>query len=265
MTITLRQAMQLSDKGLRVFIAKMILETDGEPVTIESIMRETGLGKSTVYRARKEVNARFPSAGNNETPGDNPVDSVDNETSDTLSADLQNDIDVTREIHTSTDLLLLQDQEHTSHYVRGAQEVSEAGPPVIPLWRQAVMSRMTALAANGRPQSWNLAADVYLPAYSEIQSAPGGDIGECIALAVDYVETIDDEKLNQTDRGLVAKLIRKYGKVGLFALDVAIGVTDEDDGRDRFRYARQVAAAKLEELRARRTAREGTDSTENGS
>lgn len=116
---------------------------------------------------------------------------------------------------------------------------------------------MTELTATGRVQSYNLAADVYLPAYSELS-----DVRECIALAVDYVETLDDEELNPTDRALVAMLIRKFGKIGLYGLDVALGVTDEDTGRDRFRYARQVAARKLEELRAGRAARESADPSE---
>lgn len=262
MKLTIVDALTLSNTGLRVALAKMVLESRDEAVTVEGIMRVTGLGKSTVYRGRSELNDRFPDPGTAPEPVDNPVDSVDKEPSVTLSADQQNDIDVTPVSHISTDLLLLQGQEHTSHYVRGAQEVSEAGPPVIPLWRQAVMAKMTALASDGAPQSWNLAADVYLPAYSQIQAALGGDINDCIALAVDYVETIDDEKISAEDRALVAKLIRKFGKVGLWSLDVAIGVTNEDDGRDRFRYARQVAAGKLEELRSVRAARQAAESRE---
>lgn len=253
---TMRQALELSNTALRVFIARMILQADEEPVTIEAIMRITGLGKSTVYRGRSELIARFPELTGPPEPGDKSVGNVDNFSGDEQGADLQNDIDETPDIHNPQALLLLQGQDHVSHYVRDAPAVSNERLP-IPLWRQAVVAKMTELTATGRVQSYNLAADVYLPAYSELS-----DVRECIALAVDYVETLDDAELNPTDRALVAKLIRKFGKIGLYGLDVALGVTDEDTGRDRFRYARQVAARKLEELRAGRAARESADSSE---
>lgn len=250
---TIREALELTNVGLRVFLAKMVLEADDEPVTVEGIMRLTGLGKSTVYRGRSELNDRFP------TPGTGPKLSTRRpqvEDGDIVSNDQGKHEDVVRLSTESTAPTTTRSRSQLSLRSSRAETVSDPGLP-IPLWRQAVMAKMTELTATGRVQSYNLAADVYLPAYSELS-----DVRECIALAVDYVETLDDEELNPTDRALVAMLIRKFGKIGLYGLDVALGVTDEDTGRDRFRYARQVAARKLEELRAGRAARESADPSE---
>lgn len=109
-------------------------------------------------------------------------------------------------------------------------------PSVPPPWTVALAHY--ADINTGR-RSWDLFADVYGPAY-DLARAEG--ISEAIALCVHFLETIDGEPLDARGRKLVAQLVRMNGKAALYGLAQAVGVTETDGMRDRYRYARVVAA-----------------------
>jgi hypothetical protein len=117
--------------------------------------------------------------------------------------------------------------------------------PGLPVWQAALAERMPAL--EGR-RSFDVYRDLFAPAFDQCKLA---SVGDCIAITVAFVEYLDGEPLGTDDRALVAKLVRRFGKAAMYGLAQALGVTREDDGKDRYRYARQVAQRTVEEITAK--------------
>jgi hypothetical protein len=93
--------------------------------------------------------------------------------------------------------------------------------------------RVQALAQR---RSWDLLREVYYPAYDHAVE----DVRDCIGVVCHYVDTVGGP-LEREERALIAKLVRQYGKAALFGYHKALGIT-VDEPRERYRYARQVAA-----------------------
>ncbi|MCP4348668.1 MAG: hypothetical protein GY795_24585 [Desulfobacterales bacterium] len=124
-----------------------------------------------------------------------------------------------------------------------------AGAPNTPArrdaWRKPVGSRLAAL--QGR-RSWDLYTDVYAPAWDEMMAA-GGTPGDAVALVCSFVETARGKPLDEMERGLVAKLVRLYGKAALYGMREAMGRTNDETARDWYRYGSQVARRTVAEIR----------------
>lgn len=191
----------------------LALRCIGERATVERIMALTGLPRSTVYDARNHLRRRFGSQ------------SEDSERPSEIS------------------------EPPRSTAMR--QYVAAGGPLPMddraPAWKSALNERAIELAGR---RSWDAWADVYAPAWDTLARSTAQP-GEFVALAVNYVETVDGFELTGDERALVARLIRSYGKAGLYGLHRACGVSDETP-RDRYRYARRVAERTLADLRTDR-------------
>lgn len=123
-----------------------------------------------------------------------------------------------------------------------------AEPPAVPIWRQTLL--MLATDASHLAKSRDLYRELYGPAYDHLVRL--GDVRECIALVINYVEVMLDEQLVPAHRKQIALLVRKYGKAALHGLDRALGITDMDDFTAAFRYARATAERVVREHRPMR-------------
>lgn len=120
-----------------------------------------------------------------------------------------------------------------------------ADAPQMPTYKAALADGMAKL--EGR-RSFDVYRELFAPAYDVCRIA---GMGDCIAVVVAFVEYIDGETPSAADRDLIAKLVRQFGKAALYGLAQAIGVTNEETGRDRYRYARQVAKHTVAKITAK--------------
>jgi hypothetical protein len=113
---------------------------------------------------------------------------------------------------------------------------------ILPLaaWKIAVRNGLSQFAGR---KSWDL-LDPYLQAFDHIETP-----GDAIALVIDYVEQVTGEKCDSKQKAMIAKTVRKHGKVALYAWDKALLVTDEDTPRDRMRYAQGVINRVIAEMK----------------
>jgi hypothetical protein len=115
--------------------------------------------------------------------------------------------------------------------------------PASSAWQVALAGQMQRVQGK---RSWDL-LDVYLAAWDDLQFG-GGNINEVIGLCCNYIETVTGEPLDTRQRGMVAKTVRKHGKVALVGWDKALYTTESDTSVDRMRYAQGVITRILAEI-----------------
>lgn len=124
-----------------------------------------------------------------------------------------------------------------------------------PTWRKALAQQMGRVAGR---KSWDLYREAYGPAADVVLNY--GEMGDLVALVVDYVEAVTGEDLEGTERSRVAKLTRNYGKSALYALSEAVHRTDDQTVAEYVRYATAVCKNTAAKVRAR----EATAASQNG-
>lgn len=107
-------------------------------------------------------------------------------------------------------------------------------------WETALANRTTEIT-TGRPRSWDLCADLYLPLWDELADAPH----ELVMLCCHFVETLTAEHATEDERRMIALGVKMHGKIFLAALNEAIGATDDWCIKAWFRYARAVCQRRL--------------------
>lgn len=213
---------------MAVVLALRVLADEGTPPSVPALVKLTGYSRSQVYEARKSMDELWPAwrepAAELSPNGSSPVDKTPpsgvSGPSDTLPF---------------------------------GGPADRTPVPVAPGWREAIGERMAAVVGA---RSWDLYADVYEPAWDLVLAGPNPNAGDGIALATHYIETVVGDELTAGDRSLVAMLIRQYGKAGIFGLSRAVGATENATVRDYYRYARQVCARIVAEIRANEGAAE---------
>lgn len=113
----------------------------------------------------------------------------------------------------------------------------------MPPWRIALARARETI--NGR-RSWDLYADVYAKAADDVFAH--GQIGDLIALTVDYLEQSTDDDLSGPERRRVAELVRNYGKTALYAIHEALPRA-EGGTKAMLTYANVVAKSTLNKIR----------------
>lgn len=202
---------------LAVAIAARALASGGIDPSVPAICERTGYSRSQVYDARKVLDAAFPgwrsAPPEPSTNGSGPPDQPG---------------------PTEQTTLPIQAPEPE----RATLAILQVQAP----WQIAVSEKM---AENAGRRSWDLYADVYAPAWDLMlghhQDEETSAVGSCIAIAVHYLETVEARPLTDGERALIARLVRQYGKVSLYALSRAVGATETMDVRAYYRYARAVA------------------------
>lgn len=241
---------RLSGSEYAVALAVRAIMAGGAAPTIERVIEMTGLSKTAVYDARNVLRARWPDKYG--TPQARPVE-----------------IPQSRKIPQSrngaeppdTDLHLVPTGPEAigdptparidaGRLALGGVRVPSTPEAAPAVWRQVLEG--LALAAPADRRSWDVYVDAYGPAWDRVLAAVPEDrdpTGELIALTTHYVETVTGEPVTGEDRKVVAMLVRQFGKAGLYGISKALGATDGQHMRDWYRYARQVAARTVADLR----------------
>lgn len=204
------------------------LRAEGIAPTVAQVIEATGYSRAQVYEARAELRRRWPDeypaphgSGTAESDGpDGPVE------------------------RTTPGQAVVPRLDKAALMLPGVVDVEPAPRRGLTLWREALAAATVPLDGA---RSWD-AYDVYSDAWDQVLEAvpPDADpFRELIPLAVDYCERMTGE---QVDRKKIALLIRQFGKAALYGLSKALGTTDGDTDRDRYRYARAVAARVVDDL-----------------
>jgi hypothetical protein len=127
-----------------------------------------------------------------------------------------------------------------TNYVSTDVETASSSPMS---WQSALSYSVATLKGK---KSWDL-IDSYLNTFDAM--IEHGSIGDAIALVIHYVDTVTGEKCDSKQKAMIAKTVRKHGKVALYAWDKALLVTDEDTPRDRMRYAQGVINRVIAEMK----------------
>jgi hypothetical protein len=116
--------------------------------------------------------------------------------------------------------------------------------PEPPPLGEAVAAHAAGLAGA---RSWDLYADVYAPAADVCFAS--GDIGELIALTVNYLEQETGAKLERADRSRVAQMVRRHGKTALYAFREAMPRVDVQTVPEFCKCATAVASRTAYKIR----------------
>lgn len=193
-----------------------------ERATVASMMAATGFSKATVYRGRAWLDEHAPGWRAGMTlagPGREAAPQAAPATSNG---------------HHPAALAVRPTRARAQNADLAAVE-APVGPP--PAWR-VVLAELVA-AMRGR-RSWDLYRDVYAPAADRMLAE--GDLGDLIALTVDYLERVTGDDVDTDERKRLAKLVRSHGKAALFGLSEAVPRTDTQTVAEYVRYATTVAA-----------------------
>lgn len=218
----------LSPAALAVALAVRVLTAEGTTPTVPKVQHLTGYGRTAVYDARAELRRRWP----DEYPAPHGSGTAESATPDGPIE------------RTTPGQAVVPRLDKAALMLPGVVDVAPAPRTGLTLWREALAAATVPLDGA---RSWD-AYDVYASAWDQVLAAVGPEADpfpEVIALAIDYCERMTGE---QVDRKKVALLIRQFGKAGLFGLSKALGTTDGDTDRDRYRYARAVAARVVDDL-----------------
>lgn len=130
--------------------------------------------------------------------------------------------------------------------------MSELAPPPAaqvaptPTWRRAISEQMIRL--QGR-KSWDMYADVYSPAADIVFHY--GEIGDLIAITIDFLEAVTGEEIDTPERSRIAKLVRAEGKAALYGLGEAVHRVDTQTVPEYVRYAVAVCKKVNRSVRTR--------------
>lgn len=226
---------QLPGCAVVVALAHRAITESGQRATVERIMATTGLGKTAVYDARRELRRRWP----DEYPPGAPQ--PNHPTDDSADADPP---PMRKPAGQEVERRL----DHAALIFPGTH-IEPASSTGLTPWREALAAAVVPL--DGR-RSWD-SYDIYSSAWDRLlellpetaDPTGAGLMGNLIALAIDFVERATGETV---DRRRIALLIRQFGKAGLFGLSKAVGIADTDT--DTYRYARAVAAGVVEQIRS---------------
>lgn len=237
-------AAKLPGSALAVALAVRALTAEGITPTVPKVMDLTGYGKSQVYEARLELRRRWP----DEYP-EGPATPVTWEFPDY------------RTPHSGTPDPPPEDRTPARRLDKAALLLP--GTDVVPAPATGLAPWRTALAEVVVPmegqrswdaytvysQAWDLIPDL-IPADDDPAADAALVVGNQIALAIDFVRRMGDGLGLEVENGLIAMLVRQFGKASLYGLNKALGVTDELTTRDLYRYARATAANVVADLGA---------------
>lgn len=120
---------------------------------------------------------------------------------------------------------------------------STNGAPCL-VWRD-VLSRHRD-AVTGR-RTWDLFVDIYSPAADEVFA--DGNLGDLIALTLDYVKVVHGGDLTGAERTRIAKIVRMYGKAVIHGMQEAMSRIDSPGLGPAITYGAAVAQATHRKIR----------------
>lgn len=229
---------------LAVISALRVLQRDGRPFTLAALAELTGYGKSQLHTARAWLDAHAH-GWRDENDGGGGLDAAPVVAAPESPAEVASPAEVPSpapveplELLPATPpaprLLALGRAPTNGNGTHAEVEVVEPAPPPA-LWRSALAEAM--LATVGR-KSWDAYTDLYSPAADAVLEA--GQLGDLIALTVDYLESITGESIDSDQRKRVAQLVRSHGKAALYGLREALPRVENVVPEDYLRYATVV-------------------------